>query len=330
VIYVKGSQTFIPSFVAGKVMPPQVPGAGTFVGWLADLESAALLSRLKTKNAGTLGQAVFSTLATQVLIPVHRGPELEAFVCLGEKRSGDIYTSTDLTLLTTLAKSLSVHLLRFTDAELLEQTREIQEKMRRYVPGALAEEIELGRDLETGEREVSVLFVDIRGFTAYSQSKQAPEVFAAISRYTETCSSIVHEVGGAVVEFNGDGMMAVFGAPRPLEDKEQAAVEAARRMVEDVPATAEGEPLAVGVGVATGPAYVGNIEAVDRMIWSALGRTVNLAARLQAMTRDLNASILLDETTYTRAGQVSVGFVTRPSVSIRGLREVETLFSLDL
>jgi adenylate cyclase len=112
--------------------------------------------------------------------------------------------------------------------------------------------------------------------------------------------------GGSVVEFNGDGMMAVFGAPAALERKESAAVDAAREVVGSM----SGE-LSVGIGIATGLACVGSIRAAERWIWSAVGNTTNLAARLQALTRSLEASIAIDELTYARAGRVCTDFERR-------------------
>jgi class 3 adenylate cyclase len=105
------------------------------------------------------------------------------------------------------------------------EAREMQESLRRYVPGAIAEQLSAGAELVSGEREVSVLFVDIRGYTSFSESRRAEEIFSTVNRYTETVSQIVQNHAGSVVEFNGDGMMAVFGAPRELAHKERAAVE---------------------------------------------------------------------------------------------------------
>jgi class 3 adenylate cyclase len=78
--------------------------------------------------------------------------------------------------------------------------------------------------------------------------------------------------------------------------------------------------LAVGVGVATGEAFVGNIQAVDRMIWTAIGNTVNLAARLESLTRDLDASLVIDAATRERAQPAAADFEKHPNVTIRGSR----------
>jgi adenylate cyclase len=197
--------------------------------------------------------------------------------------------------------------------EVTRQAQAMQSALRRYVPSAVAERVLRGDALEPAEREVSVLFVDIRDYTRVTEGLGAADVFAKLNEHTERVSRIVQECGGTVVEFNGDGMMAVFGAPEALARKEQLAVEAARRIVDSMR-----ERLTVGVGIATGEAFVGSIRSTDRLIWSAVGRTTNLASRLQSLTRELGASIALDETTRTRAGYVCADSVRHEGVAIRG------------
>ncbi len=181
-----------------------------------------------------------------------------------------------------------------------------------------------------------MLFVDLRGYTGFSESRRAEEIFSTVNRYTETVSQIVQKHAGSVVEFNGDGMMAVFGAPQELAHKERAVVEAGREIVEAVAALpvedARGAPakLSVGVGIATGEAFVGNIQAVDRMIWTAIGNTTNLAARLQSLTRDVDAALVIDHPTWERAQPAAAGFEKRPGVPIRGLRETQDVYALPM
>ena len=88
--------------------------------------------------------------------------------------------------------------------------------------------------------------------------------------------------------------------------------------------------LAVGVGIATGEAFVGNIQAVDRMIWTAIGNTTNLAARLQSLARDLDAALVIDRATWERAQPAAAGFEKRPDVPIRGRRETRDLYVLPM
>jgi adenylate cyclase len=129
--------------------------------------------------------------------------------------------------------------------------------------------------------------------------------------------------------------MTVFGAPRALADKERAAVRAARAIAREVPTLevtdSSGAPhrLHAGIGIATGAGYVGNVRAVDRSIWVALGNTTNLAARLQSMTRDHDASIALDEATWRGAGELARLFRSLGVLPIRGRRPIE-VFTLAL
>ena len=104
-------------------------------------------------------------------------------VCLGSKRWA-MSTVTDLALLAALADRMSAELLRFDQEEIICQSRRMQESLRRYVPSAVVAELSAGRDLEEGRREVSVLFVDIRGYSRFSEGRSANEVFSTVNRYT--------------------------------------------------------------------------------------------------------------------------------------------------
>jgi adenylate cyclase len=262
---------------------------------------------------------------------VQRRGELLAFLCLGPKHSGDIYTSTDLALLTAVANVVSTQLELMDQEEITRGARTMQRELRRYVPATVARELESGADLEARERSVSVLFVDIRGYTGYSENRQAQEIFKTINSYTQTVSAIVAKFNGTVVEFNGDGMMAVFGAPHVLAGKEHAAVAAGSEIgtaVQSIrgPDAPLGE-ISVGVGIATGAAFVGNIHSADRTIWTVLGNTTNLAARLENLTRELDAAMVIDQSTWRAAGEPPE-FQLREQVAIRGRSQREDLYSL--
>jgi len=340
VVYGRGSDAFAPIFVEGRGVPPAFEADSPLSATLAKRQKPLALSDTgRAADAAELGpfdRAALEALEAEVVAPVRVGESLLAFLCLGPKRSGDVYTSTDLSHLSALAEAVSARLLVFDQAQLLHQSEEMQESLRRYVPGAIADQLASGTELEASERQVSVLFVDIRGYTSFAESRRAEEIFSAVNRYTETVSRIVRAHDGSVVEFNGDGMMAVFGAPRELPHKERAAVAAGRSICAAVSAlpvsSAEGESarFSVGVGIASGPAFVGNIRAADRLIWSAIGNTTNLAARLQAFTRELGASLVIDAATWDALGDEGDGFARHAAVQIRGRRETQDLYALPL
>jgi class 3 adenylate cyclase len=340
VVYAAAEQSYAPVFAEGRAVPPAFEADSPLIGTLRGRHTPLSLSdagrRPDETPLGPFDRAALETLGAEVVVPVRQDDALAAFVCLGPKRSGDIYTSTDLSLLAAVAQTVAHQLQRFDQDSVIREGRDMQESLRRYVPGAVAEQLASGAELSSGEREVSVLFVDIRGYTSFSESRRAEEIFSTVNRYTETVSQIVQKHAGSVVEFNGDGMMAVFGAPRDLAHKERAAVEAGCEIVAAVGAlpvedASGGETrLLVGVGIATGEAFVGNIQAVDRMIWSAIGNTTNLAARLQSLTRDLDASLVIDAGTWERAQPAAADFEKRSEVPIRGRREAQDVYALPL
>jgi len=322
VIYARSGEAFTPIFARGRAAPPAFEAGSVLVH---TLESQARPLFAGATKLDPFERAALQTLGVEVVTPTLRNATLVAFTCFGPKRSGDIYTQTDLALLAAVAHTCSEVLARLDQTAIAREAGEMQVALRRYVPGAIAQHISHRQELEPREQEVSILFVDIRDYTRFAAVRPAEDVFATVNAHTERVSAAVQSQGGVVVEFNGDGMMAVFGAPDPLASKERAAVEAARKIVDSMPAS-----LAVGVGVATGSAFVGNIQASDRLIWSAIGSTTNLAARLQSLTRELHASIALDATTRARAGHICADFVRHEKVAIRGREEREEVFALPL
>jgi class 3 adenylate cyclase len=167
------------------------------------------------------------------------------------------------------------------------------EALRTFVAAPLAHRIARGEHLGHGECRVSVLFVDLRDYARLAEERSPREIFAFLSAYSRRVSEIVAGHGGWIVEFSGDGLMAVFGAPAELPARETSALLAGRAIVE---AMAE-VGLTVGVGIATGSAYVGTLPSVDRLIWCAVGNTTILASRLQGLSRDLGASLVIDSAT---------------------------------
>jgi len=321
-IYARAGDAFEPLFVRGRAAPPAFESRSVLVQVL-EKRTSPLAAR--AREISPFDRAALETLGVEVVVPIHGAANLVAFMCLGAKRSGDIYTPTDLALLTALANRCSEVLARLDASASAEQAEKIQSALRRYVPGAVAERLVQGASLAPSEQEVTVLFIDIREYSRFAETRSAEDVFGTLNEHTERVSAIVSAAGGTIVEFNGDGMMAVFGAPEALARKELYAVEAARKIVDSMPA-----PLAVGVGVATGLAFVGSIRSSDRMIWSAVGNTTNLASRLQSLTRELGASIAVDETTRNRALYVCNDFVRHGDVAIRGRSERQDLWALPL
>lgn len=169
-----------------------------------------------------------------------------------------------------------------------------QNAIRRFVPSALAEHIISGKSdgLDAPERKrVTILFSDIIDFTVIADRVEPETLTQVIGDYMSTMTSIVDLHGGVVNEFMGDGLMAIFGAPRQMPPEEQAlaAVAAGRAMLAQLPGLNEkwrklgmGDPLRIRIGVNTGVVSVGSYGSKGRMTYTGIGLHTNIAARIQS------------------------------------------------
>lgn len=341
VIYAPLGESFAPIFATGNEEhgePPTLSAdAAAIVALWTRMAPLDLEQWTPTRSQEVTQdeRAALERLRAAVLLPVRRGADLAAAISLGAKRSGDVYTATDLALLGAVADKVSGELLRFDTAVILQQERKMSETLRRYVPQPVAARLRRGQSIEGAERDVSVLFVDIRGYTTYSEAHASRTVFWMINRYTEAVSGVIQRRGGTVVGFLGDGLMAVFGAPDSLPDHARVSVQAAREVIAAVRHLALGPsagdaPIAVGVGIASGQAFVGNIRTSDRFVYTAVGDVVNLASRIQGLTRELHAAVAIDARTHCAAGDSVAGFERHQGLRIRGRAKPVDVYSLPL
>ncbi len=156
--------------------------------------------------------------------------------------------------------------------------------------------------------EICVLFSDVRDFTALSESMSPEKVTLVLQRYFDRMVRAVHRHEGTVDKFIGDGMMVLFGAPRASKDACGSAVSCALAMMEEldklnVEFAAEGFPvLVIGIGINYGNVVVGNIGSTERHNYSALGDAVNVAARVEGLTKDLGRKIIITDAVVNRLG----------------------------
>lgn len=272
-------------------------------------------------------------IGVALVIAVRRSNRVASVIALGPKRSGDVYSPTDKALLRAVAEKMGDVLQRFDEAEILRQERAMRDSFRRYVPSSVADQLASGEDIEGGEKDLSVLFVDVRGYSTFSEGKEAETIFSVVNELTEAVSGVIREHDGTVVEFLGDGVMAVFGAPKPNPEHARSAVEAACAIVGEVDRLALGDgtrTVQVGVGIATGRVFIGNVETKERLIYTAIGDTVNVASRLEGKTRDLDAAVVIDGVTFEAAGDAAAGFEPRGGVPVKGRKEEVPVYALPL
>jgi adenylate cyclase len=150
------------------------------------------------------------------------------------------------------------------------------------------------------KRRCTFLFTDVRGFTALSEKLEPEEVTKIMNKALTIQSEAVKKYNGMVDKYIGDAMMAIFNAPLDLPHHEQVAVECAKEIQENIEKADIG--VAIGVGVNTGEAVIGNMGSDTRFDYSAIGDAVNTAARLESATKEAGVNILIGEETEKYCG----------------------------
>jgi adenylate cyclase len=196
--------------------------------------------------------------------------------------------------------------------------REQQERLRlrtmfsRYVSADVMHEILENREglgLHGRRRYITILFSDIRGFTSISERIGPEQVVAFLSAYMAQATQIIFKHGGTVDKFIGDAIMALFGAPKSHGDDALRAVRAGLEMVTLVESLAPqwtpilGRPPQVGIGINSGEAVVGSIGSEIRSDFTAIGDAVNLAARLEGLTKEFGIPLIISEYTAAELGE---------------------------
>lgn len=220
----------------------------------------------------------------------------------------------------------------------LRERERLKMSFARYVSHHVMEKIlstEASLKLEGERKKVTILFSDIRQFTQLAEKLDPEKVVSLLNEYFEKMLDIVFKNHGTLDKFIGDGIMVEFGAP--LEDpyQERHALITAIEMQKELQILCdkwekEGKPrIDIGIGIHTGPAIVGNIGSERRMEYTAIGDTVNIAARLEQLTKTVKMPILVSETTYEA---VKDQFVAKNLglTDLHGKTEKITVYALEL
>jgi adenylate cyclase len=185
--------------------------------------------------------------------------------------------------------------------------------------------------IETGRREVTLLFSDIRGFTTLSESRSPEEVIALLNRYFTLQVDVVFNHGGSLDKFIGDCIMAMWGAPLDQPDHARRAVACALDMADTLQTFkrelgAEQSDFDVGIGLHSGPAVVGLMGSQKRRLeYTAIGDTVNLASRIEGLTKDAKRRILVSRETMERCGG-AFEFLSCGTFAVKGRAQPVELF----
>jgi class 3 adenylate cyclase len=212
----------------------------------------------------------------------------------------------------------------------LAERRRLHAAFGTYVDPALAARLlEQGDDVFTGERrEVTVMFIDIRDFTPYAETHTAEDTVARLNTLFEIVVPAVVEAGGHINKFLGDGALAVFGAPNDLTDHADAALRAAVTIYRLV-AERFGEELRIGIGINTGVVIAGTIGGGGKLEFTLIGDTVNVAARVEQLTKTTGDAILLTQQCVDALASRPPGLVDRGPHVLKGKSAAVQVFGLD-
>jgi len=206
-----------------------------------------------------------------------------------------------------LTKPVNAVLLRARIGASLEKKRlrdQQKELVRRFATPEVAQDLQRSGFALGGRRVTgSVLFSDIRDFTPLAESQSPEDTIELLNTYYTLMFDAISGHGGIVSHIAGDGLMAIFGAPLPLQDHCGAAVHTALEMIEMIAlfnteqARAGKPPIRIGIGIASGEMVAGYTGTNERATYTCIGDTVNLASRLEAHTKTAHRSILIDGAT---------------------------------
>jgi adenylate cyclase len=233
-------------------------------------------------------------------------------------------------VLTPLAAAWAFYAAASLDIYLRErnQRRAALAQFSRFTNPHVARQLVERGGIETGRRDVTLLFSDIRGFTTLSETRKPEEVIELLNRYFSLQVDVVFRHGGSLDKFIGDCIMAIWGAPLDDADHARHAVACALDMADTLQAFkrelgAEHSDFDVGIGLHSGPAVVGLMGSQKRLEYTAIGDTVNLASRIEGLTKDARRRILVSRDTLELCGD-AFDFVPAGSFKVKGrAQEVE-------
>ena len=222
----------------------------------------------------------------------------------------------------------------------LERAR-VHDVFSRFLPEHVVDDV-LARtddDLRLGGATTvgTVMFTDLRGFTAFAEGRSPELVIAALNRYFDETSDSILDHGGTLVAYRGDGFLAVFGAPIEVEDHADRALATARDMVDvRLPRFNEwlrgnglGEEVRMGIGLCSGAFMSGNVGSMRRLEYTVHGDTVNTASRIEGMTKVVGGPILLAESTRQALLRAPDDLLHVGEFEVRGRDSSVSLWTVD-
>ncbi|MCG8619235.1 MAG: HAMP domain-containing protein, partial [Desulfobacterales bacterium] len=299
---------------------------------MGEMTLATLLHRLEETIVHESAIFMVVAIIISVLVLHHLKKPLEEIIrVMAHVKRGDfsqkarVYTNDEIGFAGEMLNAMNQGLV---ERELIKDT------FGKYVDRRIRDEILTGRIPLDGERmEATILFADLRNFTPLVAVTPAKELIYMLNSYFNEISRVIDRNGGLILQFIGDEVEAVFGAPVARQGHETAAVETALEMRgrldmlnkrfqdRDLP------PIAHGVGIHTGPVLAANIGSAYRSTYSLIGDTVNMASRIQGLTKECRTDILVSEAMHQRLKD-QFSFVPMKETRVKGKSDPIRVYSL--
>ncbi len=218
------------------------------------------------------------------------------------------------------------------------EKRQLRHTFSRYVSNEVVSEIMKNPEaiaLGGEEREVTVFFSDIRGFTTISEGMSSPKLVAMLNRYFTLMTGEIIKNRGTLDKYIGDAIMAFWGAPLSDENQVDNALKTAVSMIAKLKElnkelTEEGLPeIKIGIGLFNGKAVVGNIGSTERLSYTAMGDTVNTASRLEGLNKEYGTQIIVGESVMKKAKDKYI-FKFLGAVKVKGKNEEVNVYTIEV
>lgn len=292
--------------------------AGLSAEGQAGIEGLGIDVLMAVAVASTVSLELTLLLSRTILAPIDDLREATERLGRGDLRARVPVASADET--GRLAQSFNRMAAGLEERELLRET------LGTFVDPEVAERLVREGTLLGEEVEVSILFLDIRDFTAYAERSSAREVVTRLNDFYERVVPVLRKHGGHANRFIGDGLLGVFGAPERLDDHADRAVAAALEIAALV-RRSYGDDLRIGIGVNSGPVMAGTIGGGGRLDFTVIGDPVNTAARVEEATRETGDVVLVTQATCALLERDQTEFEERPSTALKGKTEKVRLYA---
>ena len=266
----------------------------------------------------------FASLEASLAIPLIHRDEVKGVLAVGQKKSGHFFTREDIDLLETLGNQGAVALENARLAVQMKQEEGVRANLARYLSPQIVDQIihdNVQVNLGGDRKVVTVLFSDIRNFTTLTETRPPDQLVHILNEYFTEMARIIFSHQGSLDKYIGDAIVAVFGSLIHLENPALHATRAAIQMMEAMPRLNEiwmkefGFRMDIGIGVNTGEVFLGNIGSPDRMEFTVIGDTVNVASRFSGLAKA--GQILLTRETLAALGS-TIPYHELPPSEVKG------------